>query len=175
MTQEVLKARLMAAIEAIQANPQSAKAVFRANTQWEESVRCSGTVRDFPPITVDEPPELGGANAGPNPVELVLVALGTCQEIMYSAYAAVLGIPLESVRVDMRGFLDLRGLFNLDEKIPAGYEKIEFETIIDSPADPKKIMELAQVVQAHCPVLDTLLRPIEVAGKVTHNGLALTV
>ncbi len=173
MSQEALKAKLMAAIQAIQTNPQSGKAVFRADTQWEETVRCTGKVRDFPPITVDEPPELGGGNAGPNPVELVLVALGTCQEIMYSAYAAVLGIPLNSVHVNMRGFLDLHGLFGLDAGVPAGYQKIEFEAIIDSPAEPKKIQELMQVVQTHCPVLDTLVRPIPVLGKVTHNGVAL--
>lgn len=175
MSQEALKAALMASIQAIQANPQTAKAIFRADTQWEEAVRCTGKVRDFAPITVDEPPELGGANAGPNPVELVLVALGTCQEIMYSAYAAVLGIPLDSVRVNMRGFLDLRGLFGLDAAVPAGYQKVEFETMIESPAEPNRIQELAQVVQTHCPVLDTLVRPIEVTGKVVHNGLALPV
>ena len=34
---------------------------------------------------------------GPNPVEIVLAALGTCQEITYRAYATALGIPLERV------------------------------------------------------------------------------
>lgn len=173
MSQEALKAKLTSAIQAIQANPQGSKVVFRADTQWEETVRCTGKVRDFAPITVDEPPDLGGTNAGPNPVEFLLVALGTCQEIMYSAYAAVMGIPLNSVSVNMRGFLDLKGLFGLDANVPAGYQKIEFETVIDSPADPQKVQELVQAVQTHCPVLDTLVRPVEVTGKVTHNGMAL--
>lgn len=175
MSQQALKTALMGTIEAIQKNPQSSKAVFRAQTRWEEGVRCTGKVRDFAPITVDEPPELGGTDAGPNPVELVLVALGTCQEIMYSAYAAVMGIPLNSVRVDLRGFLDLKGLFGLDPAVPSGYQKVEFEAIIDSPAGPEKVQELVHAVQTHCPVLDTLARPIEIVGKVTHNGRPLAV
>lgn len=174
MSQEALKAKLMSAIEAIQKNPQSSKVVFRADTQWNEDVRCTGKVRDFAPITVDEPPDLGGANAGPNPVEFVLVALGTCQEIMYSAYAAVMGIPLDSVSVTLRGYLDLKGLFGIDPHVPSGYTRIELDTVIDSPADPRKVQELVNMVQTHCPVLDTLIRPIEVTGgTVTHNGMAL--
>jgi OsmC-like protein len=52
---------------------------------------------------------LGGTDAGPNPVELVLAALATCQEITYRAYATALGIPLESVSVRLEGLLDLIG------------------------------------------------------------------
>jgi hypothetical protein len=50
-------------------------------------------------------------DTGPNPVEAVLAALATCQEITYRAYATTLGIPLESVSVTLEGSLDLRGFF----------------------------------------------------------------
>ena len=33
----------------------------------------------------------GGANAGPNPLDVMLAALGTCQEITYKAYATAMG------------------------------------------------------------------------------------
>lgn len=59
-------------------------------------------------LVVDEPPDLGGSDAGPNPVELVLAALGTCQEITYRAYATTLGIPLERVSVNLTGTIDLK-------------------------------------------------------------------
>lgn len=173
MSQETLKNTLVQTIEGLKDNPEASKVVFRADTQLEEDVRCTAVVRDFPPMTIDEPPELGGANAGMNPVELVLVALGTCQEIMYAAYASVMGIPLDSVTVNVKGYLDLQGLFGMSEDIPAGYNKISFETNIVSTGTSEQISQLAQTVETHCPVLDTLMRAIPVSGSVTHNGAQL--
>jgi len=80
-----LKSTLLQTIEEIKKNPQSAQLVFRANTKLLEGVRCSAKVRDFDEIYVDEPPSLGGNDSSMNPVELILAALGTCQEIMYAA------------------------------------------------------------------------------------------
>ena len=170
MSQESVKAALMQSIAGIQDNTAAAKVVFRADTQLEEDVRCSAKVRGFPTIFVDEPPELGGADSAANPVELLLVALGACQEIMYSAYASVMGVQLDSVKVNLRGYLDLRGLFGMDAAIPPGYQKIIFETEVDSPADTETLMKLVRTVESHCPVMDTLVRAIEVSGSVTING-----
>ncbi len=170
MSQESVKAALMQSIAGIQGNPGAAKVVFRVDTQLEEDVRCSAKVRDFAPIVIDEPPDLGGADAGPNPVELLLVALGACQEIMYSAYASVMGVQLNSVKVNLRGYLDLRGLFGMDASVPPGYQKIIFETELDSPADTETLKKLVHTVESHCPVLDCLVRAIEVSGNVSING-----
>lgn len=170
MSQETVKAALLQTIAGIQGNAGAAKVVFRADTQLEEDVRCSAKVRDFPPMIVDEPPELGGADAGVNPVELLLIALGTCQEIMYGAYASVMGVQLNSVKVNLRGYLDLRGLLSMDAAIPSGYQKIIFETQLDSPADLETLKKLVETVESHCPVLDSLVRAIEVSGQVTING-----
>lgn len=170
MAQTDVKAAVMKAIEGIQANPKISTVFFKASTQWEEDVRCSATVRDFAPMIIDEPPELGGQNAGPNPVELVLAALGTCQEIMYSAYASVMGIELKSVKVDIKGKLDLKGLFGLDKSVPAGYTSISFVANIESSADEESIRKLIETVESHCPVMDTLIRPMSISGVANLNG-----
>ncbi len=173
MAQEDVKAAMMKAIGGIQANPKAANIFFKANTELVEDVRCSAQVRDFSPMTIDEPPELGGKNAGPNPVELVLVALGTCQEIMYAAYASVMGVKLESVKVSLKGDIDLKGMFGLDESSPAGFTKITFETNIVSDADDETMKTLIETVESHCPVMDTLLREIDINGVAKVNGKEL--
>jgi uncharacterized OsmC-like protein len=157
-------------MDAIAKNPICANAVFRAQTELEEDVRCTVKVRDFKPMAVDEPPELGGTNSAMNPVELILGALGTCQEIMYSAYAAVMGIKLDRVKVDVKGTIDLRGLFAMDASAHAGYKKITYETTIESAADASVLQKLVDMVESHCPVLDTLTRAIDVKGEVSING-----
>jgi len=172
MSQEALKKALTTTIGAITENPAGANLVFRAQTKLEENVRCSARVREFAPLGVDEPPELGGDNTAMNPVELVLCALGTCQEIMYAAYAAVMDIKLDSVEVEVKGYLDVRGLFAMAE-VAAGYKNIKFETNISSPAPREKIRQLVEMVESHCPVMDTITRAIEVSGDSYHNGTAV--
>jgi putative redox protein len=165
-----LKDALTATIAGIQEDARAGRVVFRADTCLEEGVRCSVKVRDFEPLVVDEPQGLGGTDAGMNPVELILGALGTCQQIMYAAYAAVLGVELTELSVRCKGHLDLHGLFGLDEEVPPGYTEIRFETRIESPESEEKILQLIETVESHCPVLDVLVRPIPVHGRALLNG-----
>jgi uncharacterized OsmC-like protein len=173
MGQAEIKKSIVELCDTFKKRPEGAKAVFRAQTEWIKNLQCSARIRNFPPFTLDEPPKIGGEDAGCNPVELLLAALGTCQEIVYAAYAAVLDIPLDSVKINVKGYLDLQGLLSLDDTVPPGYKDIQFETIIESPADEETILKLAKIVETHCPVLDTLSRKIPVQGKVSINGGAL--
>src|SRR5271167_1415532 len=107
----------------LRADAASAKAVFSVDSRQVENLRSEAKIRQFS-VTVDEPPALGGSDAGPNPVELVLAALATCQEITYRAYATALGVPLESVSVKLEGSLDLRGFFAVKDGVRAGFSEI---------------------------------------------------
>lgn len=173
MSQANVKEALLATINGLKENPGASSVVFRAETKWEEDTLCSVSIRDFPSFAIDEPPELGGKDSSYNPVELVLAALGTCQEIMYSAYASVMDIKLDSVEVDVRGYLDLKGLFGMEEGVPAGFKKISFDTRISSDADDEALKQLIDTVENHCPVLDILCRAQEISGTASVNGKQL--
>ena len=170
MSQATVKQSLLKTINAIQDNPDLSKVVFRAETTLVEDVLCSVQIRDFPPMVIDEPPELGGNDAGVNPVELILAALGTCQEIVYSAYASVMDIPLDSVQVNVKGYLDLKGLLGMDESVPAGYSQITFEALLESSADDESLRKLIDTVESHCPVLDILCREQNIKGVAKVGG-----
>ena len=156
---------LASTIEGIKQNPPAGKAEFRARTELIRDVHCKAAIRQFS-LTTDEPTSLGGQDTAPNPVELVLAALGTCQEVIYSAYAAFFGIELESLKIDVKGDLDLQGLFGLDPEANAGFNQVVYDVYIKSSASPEAIRKLVETVNAHCPVLDTLERPISVRGQV---------
>lgn len=155
------------------ANP--AHAMFKAQVRLDGGTQCSAFVRNFPALLVDEPPNMGGNDAGMNPVELLLTSLGACQGILYSLYAHTMGIELDSVVVDLKGQLDVRGVFGVDPSVPAGYQTITFETRITSQEDAATIAEFVRIVEARCPTLDTLKRPVDVTGKVFLNGEALAL
>lgn len=73
-------------------------------------------------------------------------------------------IELTSVKVNVKGKLDLKGLFGLNEPVPSGYKSIRFEAFIESPANEESIRTLVEIVEAHCPVMDTLIRPMSISG-----------
>ena len=110
-----------------------------------EGLRSETKIRQFS-VTVDEPPTLGGTDTGPNPVELVLAALATCQEITYRAYATALGIPLESVSVKLEGTLDLRGFFAVKDGVRAGFSDIRGVVNLKSSAPAAELAKLKEVV-----------------------------
>ena len=135
--------------------PTQATALFEARTRQLAGLISEVQIRDFR-LKVDEPPALGGTDKGPNPVELVLAALGACQEITYRLYADTMGIPLDGVSVKLAGRLDLRGFFAVDEGVRPGFRDIQATVTIDSPASPDDIERLKATVDRHCPVLDIL-------------------
>jgi uncharacterized OsmC-like protein len=168
-----LKEALQARIKNLKTG--NAKVVMRANTRWLGNLLCEAESRELPPIRVDEPLAMGGGNIAANPMELVLSALGTCQEILYSAYAALLDIPLDSVEVSLAGHMDLREMFDLQHEGGAGFTKIRFETRLQSPASEADIRKLIETVERSCPVLDTLARPVQITGQVHLNDKPLTL
>lgn len=152
-------------IDTIEKTPQVATTVFRASSYSEtDSFAVRSQIRGFT-TTIDEPLELGGTDSGPNPVEMLLAALGGCQEIVYRAYAAVMGLSIARIEVHAKGYLDLRGLLNLAD-VPSGFSQISFTTKIISDEPEEKLRQLAEMVEKHCPVMDTLMREVAVSGKV---------
>jgi uncharacterized OsmC-like protein len=161
-----IKVSVESLIEAVKKNPKLANSVFRASTYSDQpNFTVRSDIRGFT-VPIDEPRELGGNDTAPNPVELILTALGGCQEIVYRAFAAMLGIEIERIEVHAKGYLDLHGFLGLDAKVPPGFSNISFTTRIVSPASEEAISQLATLVEKHCPVQDTLVRAIPVSGKI---------
>jgi putative redox protein len=155
---------------ALGADPAQAQAAFHAQSRLGDGLNSTVTIRQFS-VGVDEPPGLGGQDTAPNPVEYILAALGSCQEITYRLYADALGIPLNGVSVQLTGTIDLRGFFNVDESVRSGYQGIEAEVILDSPASEADLARLKEIVDRHCPVLDILRNPTPVRLSLRSAGL----
>ena len=83
---------------------------FEANAITLEGFHVSSKIRTHN-LEIDEPKELGGTDKGPNPVELVLAALGGCQAIVLRFYGEKLGVNVKSVESSVEGDLDLGGFF----------------------------------------------------------------
>ena len=135
--------------------PEKAKAVFRSTSHLVDGLKCEVRSGDHS-MTIDELEMLGGTNQGPNPVEVVLSALGACQEITYRLYADKLEIPVTGVEVEVLGEIDLCGFFAVDDNVRPGYTDIMANVKIESTASDEDIQRLIEAVDAHCPVLDII-------------------
>lgn len=171
MSQATIKEAVSKTLDAIQGNPQAAILKYEADTYWERDMRCISKVRHFEPVVIDEPAGFGGDDTAQSPGDLVLTALGGCQEIMYAALASVMDIKLDACSVKVNGTLNLFGLMGLGEEhnVPPGFIDLSFETRIKSPASEEQLKELARAVEKQCPILDTLQRSIKVDGEVFIN------
>lgn len=135
---------------------------FEAKLSAKEGLHVSSKIRTHR-LEIDEPKEIGGTDKGPNPVELLLVALGGCQEIVLQFYAEKLGVKVKSVESTVEGNLDLGGFLGTPGVRP-GFQNVKAITKLKAEGDPEKIKQLVKIAEERCPVLDILKNgvPVEV-------------
>jgi len=161
-----LKKSLENLIQVVKNDPSLGKATFETTTSLKEGVSVETQVRHFT-LKADEPEVTGGKDSASNPLEYLVASLGACQAITYKALASLKGIQLNGLEVKVKAYTDLNGFLALDSNIRPGFLKVEFETIIDSDENPKRIKVLAEQVELLCPVLDIFANHTDVKGKLS--------
>jgi putative redox protein len=104
------------------------------------ALRHTVHVRDHQ-LTVDEPLEAGGDDAGPDPQELLAVSLASCTAITMEMYAARKGWDIGHVEVDVEYSPAERGC------------PTKFQLVMRLPEHvPEEQVERLRVIAAKCPV-----------------------
>ncbi|MDH5638039.1 MAG: OsmC family protein [Nitrospinota bacterium] len=142
-------------------------AVYRptVSTQWKGGLLNENRIRTHV-VMSDYPVPSGGDDKAPNPMEMMLMALGSCVGAVYVEYAAMLDIELETVNVELSGDIDLRGLFNVADVNP-GFNNVSYKVRLKTSADEAKTQELIDLAGTHCPVSSTMKLATPVAAEVT--------
>lgn len=141
---------------------------FKATTkQIPEGLQVETNARGFK-ILMDEPEELGGTNAGMNPVEAILCALGACQTIVATAFAKAQNFTFEEFHVELEGDLDPDGFMGLSDA-RNGFQEIRFVMHFKSNESKEKAEAFADFIEKTCPVGDCL----ENGVKLVRTGVVL--
>jgi len=142
-------------------------AVYRpgVSTEWKGGLLNENRIRTHV-VMSDYPVPSGGDDQAPNPMEMMLMALGSCVSAVFVEYAAMLDIELEAVNVELTGDIDLRGLFNVADVNP-GFRNVSYKVRLKTTADEAKTRELIDLAAAHCPVSSTMKLATPVAAEVT--------
>jgi uncharacterized OsmC-like protein len=120
-------------------------------------------------LVSDEPVAGGGSDAGPNPYELLLAALGACTAMTLEVYARRKGWPLESVQV----VLHHERIYAQDcaecETREGMLDKITKRLTLVGPLDAEQRVRLAEISE-RCPVQRTLQREVRIEQVVVEPG-----
>lgn len=164
-------------VEAIENDPGQGKVSFNVTTRWTGQTRSESTVDGYTiggeriqrshKIVADEPCELLGSDGAANPQELLMAAVNACMMVGYVAGASLKGINLESVEIDTRGQLDLRGFLGLDDSVPPGYEHIDYEVRIKGDGSREDFEEIHRTVMKTSPNYFNMSRPIRMNGSLS--------
>ncbi|HMN29137.1 MAG TPA: OsmC family protein [Caldilineaceae bacterium] len=163
------QAALAGLINYVKEKPEAGRTVWKANTNWLGGFRSQAQIRDFT-VEMDEPTPLGGSNTAPNMVEIVLGAYGCCLTTGYAANAALRGIQLEDIQIELEGDLDLNGFFGLQdpEECWPGYTNVRAKVTLKAPtATAEELQALHDAVLKTSPVGSILQRPIQVVTELS--------
>ena len=132
-----------------------ANLTFGIHAKSENPTKTVVEARGFK-LIIDEPEELGGTNAGPNPVEYVLAALSGCLCVVGHLVAKEMGFTLRGIDFSLDGDLDPAKFMGKSMQGRAGYNSVRVGVMPDADADRETLENWLKVVESRCPVSDNI-------------------
>lgn len=136
----------------------------RVQTAGETMARSTTAVRSFK-IFQDEPPELGGRDGAPSPLEFILAAHGGCLSYMTFYIGKELGIEVKATEVEIEASLNPAKFAGTDRQVRAGYQAFNVKIKVHADATPEQLQKLQEEVETRCPVSDNIANatPVNIA------------
>ncbi|PKQ65744.1 osmotically inducible protein C [Labilibaculum filiforme] len=146
---------------------------FRVSAHSENPTKTVVKARGFE-IIIDEPADLGGTNAGANPVEYILAAFCGCVNVMAHVVAKEMSIELRSLKIKMAGNLNPNRLFGTSFDERAGYKGIDVAVMPDCDASEEQLAKWLEAIEDRCPVSDNLrnITPVNLKLKLKKATVA---
>lgn len=162
---ETLKKTFERNRKAVQLRPEMGKSTAVTKVRLRDGTTCEVEHKHWK-FKVDIGKAEGGNDAGPGPGILERGALGSCLAIGYSQQAALAGVPIHRIEVEVESDVDARGMLGIDDR-PPGFKELRCKVLIESTADENRIREIIERTERHSPVLDDFKRAIPVRRDLT--------
>jgi uncharacterized OsmC-like protein len=170
-------------VETIKKQPEMAKVTFQVQTQWEsgDGFKITSTGKDFQmggqtierqgsfTLVSDFPNELGGGSRGPTICEICMATIASCISQTIVAYATMMGVQLDSIRIETEGDVDIRGFTGISEVVRPGAQEFRINIDLESKTASKQQLEkLYELGKKFSPAMDTLTHGTTI--KTIHKG-----
>jgi uncharacterized OsmC-like protein len=158
-------------IETIKNQPEMAKVTFQMQTQWQsgDGFKITSTGKNFQigghtierreafTLASDYPDEMGGMSRGPTVCEMCMASIGSCICQTIVAYATMMGVQLDNIKIETEGDVDIRGFTGVSEKVRPGAQEFRMSIHLDSKTASKEQLEkLYELGKKFSPAIDTL-------------------
>jgi len=122
-------------------------------------------------IVVDQPPEMGGTDTGPTPLEFLLIALASCLLTVGKVVAQQRGLPVRSLSAHVEGDIDPDGFLGRNPEARIGASQIRVRLQIDGDLSEEEKAAFAREIEARCPISDNLGNPTPIRFEVASEAL----
>lgn len=157
-------------MEGVKSNPASAQCTMYATNKCKSGFNSQAEITNFKlggmnlkhvktfKIEGDHPKELLGTDKGPASVEVLLASLSFCIESGWAMYGANMGVPIDSLRIEVEGDMDLQGMMGLPEpgRVRPGLQDIRVTHYVKSKASKDKLEQVKQMAEDLSPTKDSL-------------------
>lgn len=109
----------------------------------------------------------GGAGEGPDPGVLGRAGLGSCLAMGYAMYAALRGVPLDELTVEVQADYDARGETGVDDSVTPGYLQVRVVVSATSPAPEDEVAAILDEAERYSPWLTIVRDPVPIAVERT--------
>lgn len=120
-------------------------------------------------LTADEPEDLGGTDAGPDPYEFLLAGLGACKAMTLRMYADHKGIPLTRVSVTLRHDKIHAHDCETCETEKGMLDRIAVEIDVEGDFDEATRARLLEIAD-RCPVHRTLTSEVVIESRLADGS-----
>ncbi|MEQ9618434.1 MAG: OsmC family protein [Deltaproteobacteria bacterium] len=173
-------AKLNGLIDHLKKNPDKGRVTFYSKARWQDGMRAFTGFRGYKidgemvhektrefVLLGDEATELSGTDAAPGAVEELMYAISTCVIAAANANAALMGVKLTRLDVDIESDLDMHGLFALDPEVRPGLTNVRMNITIAGDAEEEVLNKIAMLGYQYSPVSETTRNGIKFTPNIT--------
>ena len=156
--------------DAMQNQPERAKATFYVKSEWNGGFSVTSTSKGFRvggqnvernpeeyKMQYDFPNQLSGQGKGLTVCEYCMGSLAACLTQTIVAHATSKGIQIDGINIDVEGDVDLRGFTGISNDVRPGAQQFRVNMNIKSTnASKEQINELHEIGKRFSPAFDTL-------------------
>lgn len=166
-------------VNEVKESPEEGIAKYGVELNWETGTRSRAKAlpmevgphvvsRDFEWV-IDEPRQIMGTNQAPNPQEYLLSGIGACILVAFTVGASMMEIQLETLKVTVRGNLNLAGFLEVNPQATIGFDTLNYTIEVAGDGTAEQFEELRNKALSHSPNAMTIMQGAKLEGELIVN------